>query len=163
MEFGETTIKPITIEQAKEMIDWKYPSPYDLYNLDNNHETLTNLMDQNNHYYILSSNEDIIGFYCYGEDATVPSGYPYKAYADSGYVDIGCGMNPRYVSLGLGSWFLNLGMDFFIQLLKLKKFRLTVLENNIRGLKLYHKVGFRVRSTFPTHFSMNNFVVMVKE
>ena len=159
MRFSETNIEPIKIEHVKKIIEWQYKEPYDIYNLEDDEEILDSFMSR--HCYVLTHNYgEIIGYYYYGQEATITFSST-KAYEDNSYIDIGLGLNPKYVSCGIGPWFLNHGIDYFSNLLNYNKFRLTVLENNVRALKLYTKVGFKISYIFPSNITKANFIVMV--
>jgi [ribosomal protein S18]-alanine N-acetyltransferase len=162
MNLEDTRIEPIHRDHIEEIIQWEYDPPYDIYNMDMTQETIANFLNRN-YYVLLGESNDLIGYYCYGEEATIPYGAIYKVYEDSSYIDIGLGMNPKYVSKGFGLDFLNRGIDYFSKLLDTHKFRLTVLESNIRGRKLYQKNGFKVMNYFPSNLGDNKFIVMIKD
>jgi [ribosomal protein S18]-alanine N-acetyltransferase len=162
MDLTNTRIEPINTKHIETIIHWRYEPPYDIYNMDMTEETINNFLNRN-YYVLLGEFEELLGYYCYGEEATIPYGNIYKVYENSSYTDIGLGMNPKYVSQGLGLDFLNKGLDYFAEVLSTTKFRLTVLESNIRGRKLYQKIGFKVMNYFPSNLGENKFIVMIKE
>lgn len=155
-------IKPIELQHIKEIMTWKYGPPYELYNLNDNEET-KNQFIKAPYYVLLNEKNDLIGYYSHGIEATIPYGDVYKAYIETDYLDIGLGLNPKYTSKGFGEEFMKQGLDYFSNRFNTTKFRLTVLDNNIRGRKLYHKMGFKVLHTFPSNIGQCHFLVMVKD
>src|SRR5262252_4925176 len=98
---GETAalgFRPFTEQDALTMAQWRYPEPYAAYDLDPwNREVLAALLRPENQYYAILSEDEVIGFFCLGEDARVP-GWSYEGAA----LDIGMGLRPVLTDLGNG-------------------------------------------------------------
>jgi ribosomal protein S18 acetylase RimI-like enzyme len=144
---------------AKEILNWKYESPYDFYNNDLNQDTLNELL--NGSYYAVLTHEEIFGFFCTGESAQVPSGHAVGAYEES-MVDMGLGMNPKYTGKGKGTEFCT----FIISCIQKKEpdvpIRLTVAIFNKRAILLYKKLGFIEKDVFTTNQNIE-FMTMIKK
>lgn len=162
MDFSATQIIPILPSHVEAIIAWKYEGDLALYNLDQTEETKQNFLNHD-YYVMVNQHGEVIGFYCYGVEAQIPYGNIYHAYDDQSYTDIGIGMNPRYIGKGYGYPFFMRGLDFLTSCLNTSKFRLSVLDHNLRARKLYHRAGFRVQAIFPANLPNRHFIVMIKE
>ncbi len=84
-------------QQALEILDWRYPSPYDFYNFnaDSLPEDLCYLLERKNAFFaILNQQEELEGYCSFGEDGKVAGGC-YHAEA----LDIGMGIRPDLVGM----------------------------------------------------------------
>ncbi|CAA9587940.1 MAG: hypothetical protein AVDCRST_MAG88-4296 [uncultured Thermomicrobiales bacterium] len=138
---------PMTEPDARAVAAWRYEGPYALYNADPARldETLRALLAPRNHYYAVRTTEDgLVGTFCFGPDAQVPGG----DYDDLDALDIGLGLRPELTGRGLGEAFLLAGLAFareqFVP--APTRFRLTVATFNRRAIRVYEHAGFR-----PTH------------
>lgn len=145
---------------AKIISNWVYKQPFSVYNMDGTKEDEEELLTQN-YYVVVNEFDDIFGFFCIGLSAQVPYGNKFNVYNDKNYLDIGLGMNPKYIGQGMGNWFLNFGLTYFEKKYQNNKFRLTVLDFNERAIHLYHNNGFKISNYFN---ALNNriFIVMNK-
>ncbi|KAB7671793.1 GNAT family N-acetyltransferase [Bacillus sp. B1-b2] len=137
-------MKIMTEQRAREILSWRYPSPYDLYNGEITEEAIKEFMD--NPYYVIYQKDELIGFYCKEFAAQVPVGYFFQAYPE-GYLDFGLGMKPEHTGKGNGTAFL----QYILATLKKeeeKPLRLTVAEFNTRAITLYEKFDFQKVSAF---------------
>ncbi len=133
------SVRQLTIEDVQEMIDWRYPPPYDLYNLEAAEETYSELLDGS--YYGVMRENELFGFYCTGLGAQVPAGRDAGVYS-KGSVDIGLGIRPARTGSGHGTVFLN----FILREIQFAHpgapLRLTVAAFNARAIRLYSTAGF---------------------
>lgn len=136
------TIIPMTIEYAKYIVKWQYPAPYNLYNMNDDAESIAELMAES-YYAVLDSNLKLMGFYCYGNSAIVPTGNDFGAYDDSTFLDIGLGLKPDLCGVGRGKDFFNEALLFAKTQFNAYKLRLTVASFNQRAIKLYESFGFK--------------------
>lgn len=150
----------MTETYAKEIFNWKYEKPYDLYNSIESEETLKELLD-GSYYAVLNSDQALLGFFCFGQNAQVPVGRTLNLYGDKTYLDIGLGMTPCLTGKGLGLPFLLRGLAFAEKELSANKFRLTVATFNQRAISLYRKCSFKDGPTFPTE--KYEFMIMLNE
>lgn len=153
-------VKDIIEHYAKEILNWQYESPYDFYNLNANTNSIKEFLE--NEYYVVMdtcSKGDLVGFYCIGESAQVPSGAQIGAYPD-GYIDIGIGMKPDLTGKGNGTIFFSFILNQILINPDLP-LRLTVAKFNHRAIHLYEKFGFVRTAEFKN--SSTRFITMVKK
>ncbi|RCW62848.1 GNAT family N-acetyltransferase [Saliterribacillus persicus] len=152
-------IKEMSYPYALEISSWQYEKPYDFYNSEKSNEAIEEKL--NGSYFIIldQTEEDILGFYCTGESAQVPKGNQYGVYAED-LVDVGLGMNPRFVGQGRGYSFVAFILEEIEKNNPLQNIRLTVATFNKRAIHLYQSLGFTKKSRFDT--DMAAFIMMVK-
>ncbi|MCK5129270.1 MAG: GNAT family N-acetyltransferase [Clostridiales bacterium] len=148
----------LSIQDVKLISKWKYEDEYSIYSMDENQESIGELLDGS--YYCMKENDTLIGYFCFGKAAQVSAGNEYNAYNDMEYTDIGLGIKPDLCGRGLGFDFLLNGMEFAKKELSAKKFRLTVADFNKRAIKVYERVGFRVENSFIRKSDDVRFFVM---
>jgi len=136
-------IKKINKEDALKITKWQYLPPYHVYNM-------TNALDELVDSYYGVYKDDLVGFFCSGEDAQVPPGN----YTE-GFIDLGIGLRPDLCGQGMGASFMKEVMTAFD-----KPLRLTVYKWNERAIKLYEKLGFKYESEFYRGEKL--FIIMTK-
>lgn len=144
---------------AFQILNWKYEPPYNFYNNEYTKEALEELVDSS-YYALLDKENELFGFFCTGESAQVPAGHAILAYKEN-FVDMGLGMDPRFVGKGNGIAFCS----FIINVIEKKNgkmpIRLTVAKFNQRAIHLYEKLGFKKEKEFRTELA--EFITMVRE
>jgi [ribosomal protein S18]-alanine N-acetyltransferase len=145
-------------QYAKEVMGWKYDQQYDFYDNELTNESLQELLN-GSYYAVVNAENKLIGFFCVGESAQVPTGHQFGVYVD-GYIDFGLGMHPRETGKGNGYEYCTFILDLIKEKYKNFPIRLTVANFNKRAIHLYEKMGF-VKSK---EFNSNNysFSIMVK-
>ena len=133
--------KEVDFKAALEIASWKYPPPYELYNLNGSALALAKLMDGN--YYSIFNQDQLIGFFCYGSAAQLMGKKDHALYQAESYLDVGLGLHPEWCDRGHGFQFVMAGLTFARSQNWLGGFRLTVASNNPRAIKVYSRVGFR--------------------
>ena len=129
------TIREMTKNDAKDYLSWRYPAPYEFYNIPKEfHEAeLKEIMDNSaNWFCVEKSGSGMIGFYEYT---------PRK----NGAVEIGLGLRPDYTGKGYGLAFVKGCIAFGKQRLGTDciSFVLRVAEFNQRAIKTYQRAGFQ--------------------
>jgi RimJ/RimL family protein N-acetyltransferase len=138
--------RPITAPDAEEISRWRYPEPYSSYNGDP--ASVPGLLDSRYNYHAVTGPEgDLVGYFCFGADATVPAGRRLGLYGEDA-LDIGLGMRPDLTGRGLGLGFMQAGLRFARQTFSPPAFRLTVAAFNRRAVKVYEEAGFEVVQAF---------------
>ena len=152
------TLCPMTGSEARQVTEWKYPAPYEMYNWDVEDDP-AELLDGS---YLACREEDgaLGGFLCFGSNATIPTRE--DAYRQ-GYLDIGLGLRPDLCGKGLGQGFLRLGLEWARRELGASSFRLAVAQFNTRAQKVYRACGFREISQVTHGITGERFVLMVLE
>lgn len=152
---------PMTDGYAREIVAWRYPAEYDLYNTDPMHvsEDVRALTDPANAYYAVWDEEfGLFGFCCFGKDAQVPGG-DYGADA----LDVGLGMRPDLAGQGKGTAFLQAILEFADAEMGPRGYRATIAANNARSRRVFEKAGFALEQSFHSRsLPPIEFVVMVK-
>lgn len=139
-------LRPITEAEARSVSRWCYPEPYTAY--DGDPASVPSLLDPRHAYHaVLDGRGEIVGYFCFGEDATVPAGRRLGLYADAA-LDVGLGMRPDLTGRGLGRRFVHAGLRFAEERYAPLAFRLTVAAFNHRVVKVYEAVGFEVVERF---------------
>ncbi len=149
---------PMTAEEAREVMEWKYPAPYDMYNWEAEDDP-AELLD-GSYFSCREKDGRLGGFLCFGPNATIPTK---ESVYEAGYLDIGLGLRPDLCGKGLGRGLLELGMEWARSELGASRFRLAVAQFNLRAQKVYRSCGFREISRV-THRTLGApFLLMVWE
>ncbi len=152
--------KPLDEAAAREMMQWRYPAPYNIYDLavsqQEDEATVRFLLDPTNGYYRIDNDQsEMIGFCCFGRDAQVPGG----DYARSA-LDIGLGVRPDLTGHGRGSSFADEVIEFGKQTYKPERLRVTIAGFNRRAQRVWEKAGFKKVQTFTRPGSKHDFVIL---
>ena len=138
--------RQITASDAQEISRWRYPEPYASYSGDP--ASVPGLLDPRYNYHaVTGSDGELVGYFCFGVDATVPVGRKLGLYDDDA-LDVGLGMRPDLTGQGLGADFVRAGLGFARRTFSPPAFRLTVAAFNRRAVKVYEAAGFEVVRSF---------------
>lgn len=140
----EYRIRPMDESSVREIVCWKYPEPYSIYDLG---EDATEELTGGDYYAVFSGTGELAGFFCFGSPAQVPPGREY-GYYDGSALDIGLGLKPELCGIGIGAGFLEKGLCFAEERFNTGSFRLTVASFNKRAVKVYETAGFRKTGSF---------------
>lgn len=131
----------MTGEYACEIVRWRYPEPYSLYDLAP--EDFELLLDPDYHYHAALLDGELSGYFCVGRDAQVPGGdYLQEA------LDLGLGLHPDLVGRGYGLPFVEEIISFTREHHSPERLRLTVATFNRRAIRVYERAGFEWESVF---------------
>ncbi|SHJ82454.1 Ribosomal protein S18 acetylase RimI [Clostridium cavendishii DSM 21758] len=140
-------IEPMNYDGAKQISKWIYKEPYSIYSMDGSENCISELL--NGTYFLVSDEENnIIGYYCFGESAQVPVENKFGVYNCKDIIDIGLGIKPNLCGQGIGLEFLSNGLNFANNKLSVKRIRLTVAAFNQRAIKVYKSAGFEKINSF---------------
>lgn len=134
-------ISAMDVYTAREIIRWRYDPPYSHYNIED--ETELDSMLDGYHFAVRASADELIGFFCFGLSAQVPSGRARGIYRGRRVLDIGLGMRPDLTGRGFGQSFVQAGIDFATTRWRPRSLRLTVATDNPRAIIVYERLGFR--------------------
>lgn len=155
-------IVPMSEKEANWIAEWKYPGIYSVYSMQNDPETIAELM--NGEYYACMDGEgSLMGYFCAGQSARIPTQTPYAdSHGDTSVhrVDIGLGMRPDLCGKGLGAGFMSAGMAYIRNQNPGCRLRLAVACFNRRAIALYEKLGFCIRETVTHALSGKEFFIM---
>ena len=155
MNYKKIKFAAMTEEYARLISCWKYEGEYAFY--DHSEGDITGYMD-GTHYACIDADGELIGYFCFGKDAQIPTVEEYVY--DDEFLDVGLGLRPDVCGKGFGLFFLNEGLDFAKQAFGTKQFRLSVAVFNERAIKVYQKAGFCVEREVINSYSMKKFLVM---
>ena len=152
------TITPMTAEDARVILTWRYEPPYDLYNPtpESVAEDVVYLSDPTRGYFSLrDADNDLVAYICFGEEARVAGG-EYRGDA----LDVGCGTRPDLTGRGIGSLIINTAVCFGRKQYRATRFRATIAAFNERALKASQRAGFLPVSSFERPSDGRTFVVL---
>ena len=129
-------LAPLTGEQALAIVTWRYPPPYDCYDMTG--AGPDELLTPGAGYFAVLAGGRLVGFWAFGDDGRVPGG----EYDDSA-LDIGGGLRPELVGRGLGREVVAAGLAHGRELFAPIAFRVTVASFNERALRTVEAAGFR--------------------
>lgn len=155
MNIPELCIVDMSPENAYSISQWHYDGIYSFYS--HNGQNIDSFMD-GTHYACIDPHENLIGYFCFGTDARIPT-IEENVYED-GFMDIGLGLRPDLCGDGLGITFLSHGLDYARKYLGYEKFRLSVAAFNDRAIKVYLKAGFCKKREVTNSYFMNKFHIM---
>ncbi len=155
----ELTFARMDRASALEIVQWRYPPPYDLYNLSEDETTIAYVLDpRNNLYAIRDGNTRLVGFCSFGEDGQVPGGdYSQEA------LDIGMGIHPDLTGQGHGVVYARQVLAYARQVYAPPCFRVTIAAFNQRARRVWTRCGFNLVQRFLKPGHNLEFVVMVSE
>jgi ribosomal-protein-alanine N-acetyltransferase len=153
---AEIQIAPMTARHAAGILSWRYPAPYDCYNVTDGDPGY--YLDPANGMFAVLSGGELIGFRSFGPDGRVPGG----AYDDSA-LDTGGGLRPELTGRGLGRSVITAGLEFGRQRFAPDAFRVTVASFNVRALRVVTSLGFRPASSFTASTDGRRFEILVRD
>lgn len=142
-------------KEAVEIADyWKYPSPYDFYDMTADLEDYEEIIDpvsRGNHYYSVLENQKLIGFFGI---------FPKESRKKE--IELGLGLKPELTGNGLGKNFVTMILQYIKEEHSYVKIWLSVADFNQRAIKLYERVGFNYigEKVQETNGGEYNFIVM---
>ena len=153
-------VAPLTREHAVDICTWRYPAPYDCYDMTDSDPDW--LVDPEAGFHALladdgSGERRLIGFRSFGADGRVPG----WAYDDSA-LDTGGGLRPDLVGQGLGRQAIATGLAFGRAAFSPPAFRVTVASFNARALRTVESLGFERVGRFDAARDGRSFEVLVR-
>jgi [ribosomal protein S18]-alanine N-acetyltransferase len=153
---AEIRIAAMTAQYAADILSWRYPSPYDYYDVTD--VDLDYYLDPANGFFAVLSGGEFIGFRSFGPDGQVPGG----TYDDSA-LDTGGGLRPELTGRGLGRTVVVAGLEFGRLRFAPDAFRVTVASFNTRALRVVTSLGFRPVRSFPAAMDGRSFEILVRD
>jgi RimJ/RimL family protein N-acetyltransferase len=144
----ELAIRPLRPEQIRQFLAWRYPPPYDLYNMDSEDVAadVAFFSDPANGYFAIvdeAAGGELVGFCNFGADARVPGG----EYDDEA-VDVGVGMRPDLTGKGRGELYTAVVLEFAARQYAGQRQRVTVAAFNRRARRVCERHGFHRTARF---------------
>jgi len=148
-------VVPMTTAFAAEIVTWRYPAPYDLYDMAG--EDPGFFASPASGFFALTEGDELIGFRSFGPDGQVPGG----SY-DSSALDTGGGLRPDLTGKGLGRAAISTGLEFGRREFAPEAFRVTVASFNERALRVVRSLGFRAIGSFLAAADGRSFEILVR-
>ena len=130
---GAFSFEPLSQAQAEEIARWHYPEPYSFYDWEKDSGDLAELLDpalRGDAYYAVQGREDqLLGYFSFRR-------------RDHGVLQIGLGLRPERTGQGLGSAFLQAGLEYARSRFEPAEFVLAVATFNRRAIAVYKRAGF---------------------
>jgi len=157
---GAETLQIIemTREYAELIATWRYDGEYSLYN--ESEENIDGLMN-GMHYACTDARGELIGYFCFGEDARI-STIEDDIY-DGDFLDIGLGLRPSLCGKNLGLSFFIAGLEYARDVHGTCSFRLSVAAFNERAIKVYRRAGFCVEQEVTHSDTGTKFLIMKRK
>ena len=160
-------LRPITADDVRHIITWRYESPYDIYNMGSGLDDAIELAEAIDYFLrpqyhfqamLRHPADELAGFCSFGSDGQVAGGdYRHPA------VDIGMGVHPQYTGRGLGTTFAGAAIDFALAHFKPPQLRVTIAEFNRRAQKVWERHGFAPVQHFLSLYSKRPFIIYVRD
>lgn len=145
----------LTRDHALDICTWRYPAPYDCYDLtDADPDEL--LLPELGFHALLADNR-LVGFRSFGPDGRVP-GWDY----DDRSLDTGGALRPQLVGRGLGRVAISAGLAFGRSVFAPPAFRVTIASFNVRALRTVEALGFERVGRFIATHDGRSFEVLIR-
>jgi ribosomal-protein-alanine N-acetyltransferase len=128
-------VKPMTAAYAADIATWRYPPPYDCYDM--TRVDPASLACADSGFVALTDACGLVGFRSFGSDGQVPGGT-----YDGSALDTGGGLRPELTGKGLGRPAIQAGLAFGRARFSPPAFRVTVAAFNLRALRVIQDLGF---------------------
>lgn len=129
------TVRALTRGDAHQVAGWRYDGPWDIYNLSAT-DGLPSAAD--GYSAVVDSTTDrIVGFFCTGPEARVPG-----LDEDPGVLDLGVGMDPKWVGKGHGNDFGAAVLGHLRRDHPSTPIRAAIQAWNLRSRQLVRQLGF---------------------
>lgn len=153
------TFSPLNETDVEDIVCWKYQPPYDVYNLDNDQETIKYVLDPQNCFHgIRDETGALIGFCSFGADGQVPGGdYSLEA------LDIGMGIQPDHTGQGRGREYVSMVLAYAQESFNPSRLRVTIASFNRRAQRVWEGNGFQRVQAFTHKTSGREFLVYLLE
>jgi [ribosomal protein S18]-alanine N-acetyltransferase len=152
---ADIVIAPMTTGDAADILSWRYPAPYDCYDVTGAEPGY--YLEPANRFFAVLSHGELIGFRSFGPDGRVP-GWTY----DESALDTGGGLRPELTGRGRGRSVVAAGLEFGRERFAPQAFRVTVASFNTRALRVVTSLGFRPAGSFAATADGRRFEVLVR-
>lgn len=154
--------EPLSEEEIRDFLGWRYPPPYQIYNLEvqNVDDAIAFFLTPESGYLAVRDDEGaVVGFCCFGFEGQVPGG-DYSVDA----LDVGIGMRPELTGQGLGYDFVAAVLAYAEERFAPQRLRATIALFNRRSQRVFENHGFRRQSQFAkTTPQGRQYVILIKE
>jgi [ribosomal protein S18]-alanine N-acetyltransferase len=151
-------LQALSQTRAREIVNWRYESPYDFYNIPPEHaeQAVKNLLEpSNNCFEILDVNNIFLGCCSFGPDGQVPGGN----YSEPA-LDVGMAIDPARTGQGNGRVIAKAVLEFAQVRFSPARFRVTIATFNQRAIRVWQGLGFEPVGTFSSERLDAEFVIL---
>lgn len=161
------SFRPLTKAEIEEFFTWRYPPPYDIYNLGETPSAVDfayylepryRFHAMIEHGAVADGTVDhygaLIGFCSFGEDGQVAGG-EYRG----GALDIGLALRPNHTGQGKGIDYVRQVIAFALVTYEPNALRVTIAAFNQRAQKVWRRAGFVEVSRFESTWNGQPFIV----
>ena len=145
----------MTPAYAADIITWRYPAPYDCYDMTDADPGFLTHPDSG--FYALVDCAGLIGFRSFGVDGQVPGG-DYDGFA----LDTGGGLRPALTGQGLGRAAIATGLEFGRRQFTPHAFRVTIATFNVRAQHVVQALGFRGIDSFRALADGRSYQILIR-
>ena len=139
-------VRPATADDVRRFIAWRYPIPYDHYDItDAPEEAVDYFLSPDVACHALTEAGALIGYATFGHDAQVPGGV-----YGNGSLDIGMGIDPALTGRGRGAEFIAAAVTHARSVLGAGRVRATIAAANQRALRAVQRAGFEETARFDS-------------
>ncbi|MEU7141796.1 GNAT family N-acetyltransferase [Nocardia sp. NPDC046473] len=128
-------MRSLTRSDAHQAACWRYDGPWDIYNLSATDDLPTAAAGYSA--VVDSATDRIVGFFCIGPEARVPG-----LDEDPGVLDLGVGLDPKWVGKGHGMAFGAAVLDHLRRDHPSTPVRAAIQAWNLRSRQLVRRLGF---------------------
>ncbi len=166
-ETWQLLLRPITADDVRQIITWRYEPPYDIYNMGSGMgdaielaEAIDYFLRPQYHFQAMlhQPTGELAAFCSFGQDGQVAGG-DYHAPA----IDIGMGVHPQNTGRGLGSMFAGAAITFAQQNFNSPRLRVTIAAFNRRAQKVWERHDFVPVLRFHSLYGKRPFIIYVRE
>jgi len=151
----DVLIVPMTPAMAAEVVTWRYPAPYDCYDMTGADPLF--LASQESGFFAVTDETGLIGFRSFGAYGQVPGG----KYDDSA-LDTGGGLRPDLTGKGIGREAIRTGLEFGRHRFSPAAFRVTIATFNVRAQRVISALGFGQIDAFPATADGRSYGIWVR-
>jgi len=168
--FSETwqlLLRPITADDVRQILTWRYEPPYDIYNMGSMvpnaielAEAIDYFLRPQYHFQVMlrQPTGELAAFCSFGPDGQVAGG-DYSKPA----VDIGMGVHPQNTGHGLGGLFAGAAIEFARQNFNPPRLRVTIAEFNRRAQKVWERHNFVPEQRFHSLYGKRPFIIYARD
>lgn len=153
----------MTETYARDISNWRYPSPYENYSFAGNEAEYLDIMNGLHFAVVNRFNNELYGFVALGPSAQIRIGNKGKIYDDESYTDIAFGLRPDLCGKGIGKYLVLAAIELAKKHFPDDGIRLTAEADNLRAVKLYTKMGFKKIKTLKKGLFGKKLVIMALE
>lgn len=166
-ESWQLLLRPITAEDVRQILTWRYEPPYDIYNMSSGladafelAEAIDYFLRPQYHFQAMlrQATGELAGFCSFGQDGQV-SGGDYSTSA----VDIGMGVHPQNTGRGLGRTFAGAAIDFAQKTFNSPRLRVTIAEFNRRAQRVWERHNFVPVQRFYALYGKRPFLIFTRD